>query len=119
MINITTTATNIQTIIENALSSITIYWTAATVPTTNLPNEFVIIEPLFANVNQSWLQNTHAQHTIQIRAAAKTIGRAIEIASTIQAALPADTYATPTAGPLVKVDKHYDMILTARTHASR
>lgn len=118
MIDVTTTAQDVEARASAALPGVPIYWTAGKVPASNVPSEFLIIEPLFADVNQAWARNTHARHTVQVRACATTVGRATELASEVQKALPADVYETPTAGPLIKVGEHYDMILTAVTHAN-
>lgn len=118
MIDVSLTAQDVEARARAALPDVAVYWTAAKVPAVNVPAEFLIIEPLFANVNQAWAENTHARHTVQVRACAETVGRATELASEVQKALPADVYETPTAGPLIKVGEHYDMILTAVTHAN-
>lgn len=118
MIDLTPTATDISNRIAAALPGVPIYWTAATVPSEEIPAEFIVLDPLFVTVNQSWGENTHARHRVQIRAAALTVGRATKLASDAQAALPATVYETPAGGPLVKVGQHYDMIVEAITHAT-
>jgi len=117
MYDLSDTAEAIQALIEVAAPGVPIYWTAARVPATP-PSKFVVIEPLFLNVNQSWGVNTHARHTVQVRACATTIGDATGLAASILAALPATQYELAMAGAPVKVGDHFDMLLTPRTHAT-
>lgn len=91
-----------------------VYWGGATLPSP-LPDSFIVIEPLYPTEWRSWGEQRAASHTIQIRASAKSIGGSTGLRSTIANLLPATEFGTVTFGPTLKVDSHWDSILTART----
>lgn len=119
MINVTPTAERVESLVRARLGSDMppVYWTAAQVPASELPDEFLVIEPLFATVNQSWNENTHAQHRVQVRACARVLGRATTLAQAVFDSLPATEFATLTVGAPIKVGQHYDVILSPTAHA--
>lgn len=94
-----------------------IYWGGANLPQP-LPNTFIVIEPLFPTEWRSWGEQRQAMHTIQIRACAKSVGGSTSLRASIANLLPADEFGTVRHGPTIKVDAHYDSILTATTVAT-
>ena len=94
-----------------------IYWGGANLPKP-LPNTFIVIEPLYPTEHRSWGEQRVATHTIQIRASAKSIGGSTSLRSSIANLLPATEFGTVRHGPTLKVDAHYDSILTATTVAA-
>lgn len=93
-----------------------IYWGGATLPSP-LPNSFIVIEPLYPTEWREWGEQRNATHTIQIRACAKSVGGSTSLRSSIANLLPPVEFGTLQHGPTIKVDAHYDSILTARTVA--
>lgn len=94
-----------------------IYWGGANLPQP-LPNTFIVIEPLFPTEWRSWGEQRQATHTIQIRACAKSVGGSTSLRASIANLLPATEFGTVRHGPTIKVDAHYDSILTATTVAT-
>lgn len=95
-------------------ATIPIYWGGATYPSP-LPDKFITIEPLFPTEWRSWGRQRNATHTIQIRASARSVGGSTSLRASIANLLPPTEFGTLTHGPTLKVDSHYDSILTART----
>lgn len=94
-----------------------IYWGGATLPSP-LPNTFIVIEPLFPTEWRAWGEQRAATHTIQIRACAKSIGGSTSLRSSIANLLPAGEFGEVRHGPTIRVDSHFDSILTATTVAA-
>lgn len=97
-------------------AGIPIYWDAAHLPSP-LPDEFIVIEPLYPLEDRAWGQQRNATHTIQIRACARSKGASTKLRSQIANLLPPTVFGTVTHGPSPKSGSHYDSILTARTIA--
>lgn len=98
------------------VKEVPLYWGGATLPSP-LPDRFIVIEPLFPTEWREWGEQRNAAHTIQVRAAAKSIGGSTSLRSQIANLLPPTVFGTVTHGPTLKADTHYDSILTARTIA--
>lgn len=99
------------------VAGIPIYWGGATLPAP-LPDRFIVIEPLFPTEWRSWGEQRAATHTIQIRACARSIGGSTSLRAKIASLLPASEFGTVRHGPTIKIDSHFDSILTATTVAA-
>lgn len=102
---------------SSPIKTVPVYWGGATLPSP-LPNSFIVIEPLFPTEWRAWGEQRQATHTIQIRACAKSVGGSTSLRSSITNLLPASEFGTVRHGPTIKVDSHFDSILTATTVAA-
>lgn len=91
-----------------------IFWDAAVVPAP-LPSKFIVIEPLFPTEWRAGACITDVTHTVQIRAAATSIGGATSLRASIRNLLPRTVFGQVQFGPRFKTDSHYDAILTVQT----
>lgn len=112
-----TTGVRIQALLEAPgapTEGVTVYWGGATLPQP-LPNTFIVIEPLFPTEWRAGARATNATHTVQVRACARSRGGASSLRATISKLLPRTEFGTVRYGPTIKVDKHFDSILTVTT----
>lgn len=114
------TGVRIQDLIQatsSPIKTVPVYWGGATLPAP-LPDRFIVIEPLFPTEWRAWGEQRAGTHTVQVRACARTVGGSTSLRADIASLLPASEFGTVQHGPTIKVDAHFDSILTATTVAA-
>ena len=113
-LDVSITGERIQTLLEATPIGVPIFWGGA-IEHQALPDEFITITPLYPTEWRSWGQQRNATHTVQVAASSRTAGGSTSLLSRVAAALPATEFTIASFTPTIKVDEHYDSILTART----
>lgn len=101
---------------SSPIKDVPVYWGGGR-KNTPLPEQFIVIEPLFPTEWRSWGKQSNATHTVQVRAVGRTRGGSSSLRSKLANLLPPHQFGTVSFGPTIQVDKHFDSILTARTVA--